>query len=138
MNAKITQFTLVVKDQEAALDFYTNKVGFEKKTDFTPAGSYRWVTVGPKGQELELALFQAGRKDAQGWSSQWHTGGNPPIVMNVDDCRKAFDELKSRGVKFMQAQPDEYAWGISATFSDPDGNLFSINQRPSASPWTRQ
>ena len=43
--------------------------------------------------------------------------------MNVDDCKKAFNELRSRGVEFKQAQPEEYAWGISATFSDPDGNL---------------
>ncbi|MGI0078462.1 MAG: VOC family protein [Nitrososphaerales archaeon] len=137
MKARIAQLTLVVKDQEAALEFYTKKVGFEKKTDYTPSGSYRWVTVGPKDQDLELALFQAGTKDPNGWSREWRPGGNPPIVVNVDDCRKAFAELKSRGVEFKQAQPDEYAWGISATFSDPDGNLFSINQRPSASSWEK-
>ncbi|MDA4130836.1 MAG: VOC family protein [Thaumarchaeota archaeon] len=137
MKAKIAQFTLVVKNQAAALDFYTNKVGFEKKTDVTPPGSYRWITVGPQGQDLELALFEAGTKDPNGWSSGWQPGGNPPIVMNVDDCRQAFAEMKARGVEFKQEKPDEYAWGISATFSDPDGNLFSINQRPGASSWTK-
>ena len=131
MNARITQFTIVVKNQEQALDFYTNKVGFEKKTDFVPRGSYRWVTVGPKGQDLELALFQAGTKDSKGWSAHWHPGNNPPIVLRVDDCRKVFADLKSRGVEFKQTQPEEYPWGLSATFSDPDGNLFSINQMPS-------
>ncbi len=135
MNAKITQFTLIVKNQQAALDFYTNKVGFEKKTDFTPPGSYRWVTVSPRGQDLELALFEAGTNDPNGWSTNWRPGNNPPIVMNVDDCPKAFDELKSRGVQFMQEKPVEYPWGTSATFSDLDGNLFSINQRPSAASW---
>lgn len=137
MKARIAQFTLVVKNKEAALEFYTKKVGFEKKTDFTPPGSYRWVTVGPKEQDLELALFEVGTKDPNGWSAQWRPGGNPPIVVNVDDCRKAFAELKSRGVEFKQAQPDEYAWGISATFSDPDGNLFSINQRPTSPSWSK-
>jgi uncharacterized glyoxalase superfamily protein PhnB len=58
--------------------------------------------------------------------------------MNVDDCRKAFEELKSRGVKFAQEKPAEYAWGIAATFTDPDGNLWSINQRPSATSWQSQ
>jgi predicted enzyme related to lactoylglutathione lyase len=130
MKARISQMTLVVNDQQAALDFYTKKVGFDKKTDFTPPGGYRWVTVGPKEQDLELALFQAGTNDANGWSSQWRPGNNPPIVVNVDDCRAAFAELKSRGVEFKQAHPEVYAWGVSATFSDPDGNLFSINQRP--------
>lgn len=135
MNAKITQFTLVVKNQAAALDFYTNKVGFEKKTDVPTPNGYRWVTVSPRGQDLELALFQEGTKDPNGWAANWRAGNNPPIVMNVDDCKRTFAELKSRGVEFKQAQPEEYAWGISATFSDPDGNLFSINQRPNA--WTK-
>jgi catechol 2,3-dioxygenase-like lactoylglutathione lyase family enzyme len=128
MDAKIAQVTLVVKDQQAALDFYTKSVGFEKKTDFTPPRGYRWVTVGPRGQDLELALFQAGTADANNWSSRWQPGTGPPIVLRVDDCRRAFDELKSRGVQFKQPEPEEYAWGVSATFSDPDGNLFSINQ----------
>jgi predicted enzyme related to lactoylglutathione lyase len=132
MDAKIVQFTLTVKDQADALEFYTQKVGFEKRTDVTPPGSYRWVTVGPKGQDIELALFQQGTKDPNGWSSGWRPGNAPPIVMRVDDCNKTFEELKSRGVQFKQEKPEEYPWGISATFSDPDGNLFSINQRPKA------
>jgi predicted enzyme related to lactoylglutathione lyase len=135
MRTKIVQFTLVVKNQHAALDYYTGKVGFEKKTDVTPSGRDRWVTVGPEGQDLELALFQVGTRDPNGWSSNWRPGTNPPIVLSVDDCRKAFAEMKSRGVEFKQEQPVEYPWGISATFSDPDGNLFSINQRPSVSSW---
>ncbi len=135
MDAKITQFTLVVKDQTQALEYYTEKVGFEKKTDFTPPGGYRWVTVGPKGQDVELALFQAGTQDANHWSSNWKPGGGPPIVMRVDDCRKVFVELKARGVRFAQKEPEEYPWGVSATFSDPDGNLFSINQLPQAPSW---
>lgn len=134
MDARVTQFTLVVKNQADALDFYTTKVGFEKKTDFTPPGGYRWVTVGPRGQDLELALFQAGTEDANHWSSQWRPGINPPIVLRVEDCRKASAELKSRGVRFTQ-EPKEYAWGVSATFADPDGNLFSINQLPQEGPW---
>ena len=129
---RVSQFTLVVKKQSEALDYYTTKVGFEKKTDFTPPGSYRWVTVGPKGQDLELALWQIGSPDPRGWSKDWKPGG-PPIVVRVEDCRKTFDEMKSRGVKFVQPQPEEYAWGVSATFSDPDGNLFSINQLPKSS-----
>jgi len=133
MDAKIAQFTLVVKNQAEALDFYTKKVGFEKKTDYTPPGSYRWVTVGPKGQDLELALWQVGSPDPNGESKNWKPGGRPPIVLRVDDCRKTFAEMKSRGVGFKQAQPEEYAWGISATFSDSDGNQFSINQLPKAS-----
>ena len=132
MNARVTQFTIIVKDQAAALEFYTQKVGFEKKTDFTPPGGNRWVTVGPRGQDIELALFLAGTADADGWSSQWQPGRNPPIILRVDDCRGAFAELRSKGVNFKQERPEEHAWGVSATFADPDGNLFSINQFPSS------
>ncbi len=138
MKAKINQLTLIVKNQTAALDFYTNKVGFEKKTDYTAPWGYRWVTVGPQGQDFELALFEEGSKEPNGWSSNWHPGNNPPVVMWVEDCKGAFAELKSRGVEFKQAQPEVYQWGISATFSDPDGNLFSMNQRPDPSAWKKQ
>jgi uncharacterized glyoxalase superfamily protein PhnB len=50
-------------------------------------------------------------------------------VMRVDDVRKISVELKGRGVQF-KLEPQEYAWGVSATFTDPDGNRFSINQLP--------
>lgn len=136
MNGKVQQITLVVKDQEAALEFYTKKVGFEKKTDVTPPGSYRWVTVGPKGQEIELALWQIGSPDPNGWSSGWKAGIYPPIVCRVEDCKKEFAEMKARGVQFKQDKPVELAWGTSATFADPDGNLFSINQLPSRTSWS--
>jgi len=135
MEPRISQFTLVVKNQAQALEFYTKKVGFEKKTDYTPPGSYRWVTVGPKGQDLELALWQVGSPDPNGWSKDWRPGSTPPIVLRADDCRKVYDEMKSRGVAFKQ-ELKEYPWGISATFSDPDGNLFSINQLPQKTSWS--
>lgn len=134
MDAKITQFTLVVKNQADALEFFTKKVGFETKTDFTPPGGYRWVTVGPGGQDIELALFQAGSQPENPWTTQWRPGGQPPIVMRVGDCAKASAELKSRGVR-ITAEPKEYPWGVSATFADPDGNLFSINQLPEKAAW---
>ena len=57
MNAKISQLTLIVKNQEVALEFYTKKIGFQKKTDYTSPTGYRYVTVGPKEQDLELSLF---------------------------------------------------------------------------------
>lgn len=135
MSGRIAVFTLVVKNQAEALEFYTKKVGFEKKTDVSPPGRSRWVTVGPKGQDLQLALWQLGSQDSNDWSKAWKPGSMPPIVMYVDDCRKAFVEMKSRGVEFKQAEPEEQAWGVSATFADPDGNLFSINQLPSKSSW---
>jgi len=128
MDPRITTFGLVVKNQAEALEFYTNKVGFEKKTDYT-AGNYRYVTVGPKGQDIELALTEEGSPDPNGWSKNWKPGISPPIVMRTADCRRLYLDMKANGVRFVQ-ELKEYPWGISATFSDPDGNLFSINQLP--------
>lgn len=127
MNAKITHVSLVVKNKEEAVEFYTKKVGFEKKADYNPPGGERWVTVGPKGQDLELTLWQAGSSDPDGLSSNWRTGSVPPIVMTVDDCRKISAELKSRGVQFKR-EPQENPYAVTAIFVDPDGNSFQINQ----------
>lgn len=132
MDGKISQVTLVVTDRERSLAFFVEKVGFEKKTDFTAPGGVRWVSVGPKGQELELALWQIGSATDAGqraWSKDWAPARSPPIVVRVEDCRKAFEELSARGVEFPQPAK-EYPWGVSATFKDPDGNLFSLNQPP--------
>jgi catechol 2,3-dioxygenase-like lactoylglutathione lyase family enzyme len=127
MNAKITHVSLIVKNKDEAVEFYTNKVGFEKKADFNPPAGDRWVTVGPKGQDLELTLWQVGSPDPNGSYSNWRPGSIPPIVMRVDDCKRTFAELKTRGVEFKQ-EPLEHPYGVSATFADPDGNLFQINQ----------
>lgn len=133
MKGRITQVTLVVTDQDRALDFYTRQVGFEKKTDVDVPGRGRWVSVGPVGQDLELALFPAAsRPDPNEWSRHWKPGANPPMVIRVDDCRATFQELSSRGVRFDQPAPVEYPWGVSATFADPDGNRLSLNQPPKA------
>jgi predicted enzyme related to lactoylglutathione lyase len=136
MDGKITQVTLVVTNQARSLEFFTQKVGFEKKTDVTPPGGYRWVTVGPKGQDLEMALFEMGSPTdptQKEWSKNWAPATAPPIVLRVADCRKTHKELSSRGVEFVQV-PAEYPWGTAATFKDPDGNLFSIRQPPGAWP----
>ena len=132
MEGKISQITLVVTNQAKALEFYAEKVGFEKKTDVSLPGGYRWVSVGPKGQDLELALWEVGSAvdpAQRAWSKNWAPATSPPIVLRVPDTRRAYEELSARGVEFPQP-PKEYPWGVAATFRDPDGNLFSITQPP--------
>ena len=132
-NARISQVTLIVKNQSEALEFYTKKIGFEKKIDMpTPFGA-RWIAVGPKGQDLGLALAEAGWPDVAGLGKKYNAGGAPPIVIEVEDCRKTYLELKSRGVDFKPVWGEELkevSYGIIALFSDPDGNLFEIHQWP--------
>ena len=126
---KLTHVTIVVKDQDRALDFYTKTMGFEKRADYTNPGQGRWLTVGPKGQDLEMVLWQAGSAPGQPLPAS-HV--QPVIgtrwVFEVEDCRKTFDELKEHGVRFKQPVPIEADWGWAADFTDPDGNPFTIRQ----------
>ncbi len=130
MEGKVVNLTLVVADKAKALEFYTRQVGFEKKTDLTGPNGYRWVTVGPKGQPLEFALFEVGSvsdPELKEWAQRWTPGMMPPITIEVADCRKVHAELSKQGVRFPR-EPMDQPWGTVATFADPDGNLFTISQ----------
>ena len=136
MLQKLQNVVIVVKDQEKALDFYTKALGLEKRTDLSPPGSPRWLTVGVKGQDIEISLFQAGSvSDPKAPQSQLQPGRNAQWTFQTSDCRKDFEEMKSHGVKFNEEQPAEYPWGVLATFKDPDGNQFALLQPPSSSSW---
>lgn len=130
MEGRISAISLVVSNKSRSLEFFTEKAGFEKKTDFTGPGGYRYVTVGLPGQELELALFELGSEpspEQKELSKRWAPGSLPPIVLLVPDCRTVHRELTARGVKFLEP-PTDHPWGTDATFADPDGNLFSVSQ----------
>jgi len=136
MIEKLLNVVVIVRDQEKAVDFYTRALGLEKRTDFTPPGGSRWVTVAPKGQDIEISLFQAGSGgDPKDALNQLQPGKSPQWAFRTSDCRKDFEEMKSRGVKFNEEQPAQYPWGILATFRDPDGNPFSLLQQPSSNSW---
>ncbi len=114
--------SVVVQDQDAALDFYTNKLGMEKRTDRSFKGLPRFLTVAPRGQlQPEIVLVQAGAS-----SIQAH-GGHTGMVFRTDDCRGDYERLKALGVNFT-ADPAELPFGIQAQFTDPDGNIFSLAQ----------
>ena len=116
MIKKLTLF-VTVKDQDKALEFYGKALGFGKLADYSPPGNPRWLTVAPKVQNIEIALYPPQPEErAVTWT------------LETDDCRKDFDDLKSRGIQFKEAEPKESPWGTAATFSDPDGNKFSLYQ----------
>lgn len=131
MNSKIVQVSIVVENQPEALEFYTKKVGFKKKVDFpTPAGN-RWIVVGPEDQDLGLALIEAGWQDDSGLGREWKAGEGAPIVLQVEDCNKTYQELRSKGVGFKRVWGEELKklpYGTVAFFADPDGNLFEVLQ----------
>ena len=121
MIEKLTHVPIVVSDQEKALQFYTDVLGLEKRADYQQPGNPRWVTVGPKGQDIELILFKGTYTLDPRAPPEAGSGGNH-WVLKTNDCRKDFETLKARGVKFKDPAPVEANYGIAAYFTDPDGN----------------
>ena len=123
MLEKILYTQLLVTDQDTALDFYTNVLGFELAVDAPTADGNRFIAVGLNGQDFQLILWPGTPGKAQ------PAEGRVPAAYTIqtDDCRKAFEELKSRGVKF-ETDVLEYPWGYIALFEDPDGNRLQVRE----------
>ena len=127
---------LWVHDQDEALAFYTEKLGFEVRADVTmpEMGDFRWLTVGPPNQPdisiVLMAILGPPLVDAE-TTGQIRTlmskGFAGAIFLTTDDCRAAYDELKSRGVEFTE-EPEERPYGIDAGFRDPSGNSIRLTQ----------
>ena len=115
----IEMTTITVSDQDAALAFYVNQAGFEKRID-NAFGPVRFVVVAPKGSRTGIVLQAA-------QANQKAAGGPTGIVLGSSDVEGTYQELSSRGVTFTQ-KPTRQPWGaVEAVFSDPDGNSFSLN-----------
>ncbi len=123
MLEKIVYTTLLVSDQDRALDFYTDVLGLEKRVDSPTTDGPRFLTVAVKGQDFQLVLWPGTPGQAQ------PVQGRVPAAYTIEtrDCRKAFEALKSRGVKF-ETGVLEYPWGYVAVFNDPDGNRLQLRQ----------
>jgi uncharacterized glyoxalase superfamily protein PhnB len=127
---------LWVHDQDDALEFYTQKLGMEVRTDVTVAelGNFRWLTVGPAGQpDVAVALLAipgAPVMDAE-TSEQVRSlmakGFAGTIFLTTDDFRAAYEEYKSRGVEFVD-EPQEQPYGIDTSFRDPSGNHIRLTE----------
>lgn len=133
MIQKISHVTIYVLDQEEAKDFYVNKLGMDVKTDMTMDGGFRWLTVTPKGQpDVELILMgtQPGalfnEEESEKLRSLIKAGKIGPGVFNTADCRKTYEELKAKGVKFHKEPTDEF-YGTEALLEDNSGNWFSMS-----------
>ena len=126
-----------VHDQDEALAFYTDKLGFELREDVTvpEMGNFRWLTVGIPGQEdVAITLMaipgppvfdEATRDELLSLMAKGALGG---LFFATDDCRGTFEELRSRGVEFTQ-EPVEQPYGIDAGFRDVSGNHMRMAQR---------
>lgn len=123
MLEKVVYVSVFVKDQDKALDFYTNVLGFEKRADNPTPGGPRFLTVGLKGQDFQLVLWPG----TPGQGQPFQGRSTAAYTVETKDCRKAFEALKARGVKF-DTDVLEYPWGYVAVLQDPDGNRLQLRQ----------
>ena len=133
---RIANAQVWVHDQDEALAFYTEKLGFEVRSDVTvpELGNFRWLAVGPVGQEdfsvVLMAIPGPPVMDA-GTAEQVRDlmgkGFAGTVFLTTEDCRASYEELKARGVEFTEA-PEERPYGVDAGFRDPSGNSFRLTQ----------
>lgn len=133
MIKRISHMTVYVVDQDRALKFYTEVLGFELRTD-NRLDDFRWLTVGPREQpEVSVLLARPAPpmfapEDAQAVQNLVAKGAMNGGVLETDDCRATYERLKARGVLFLQ-EPLERPYGVEAVFRDDSGNWFSLTER---------
>ncbi|WP_438998671.1 VOC family protein [Variovorax beijingensis] len=132
MNQGIEVAGLYVHDQDEALAFYVEKLGFRVHTD-VGNGDYRWLTVQhPEQPSFQLGLFRPGppvldAATAQAVRAIVAKGAMPPLVLQVDDCRAAYERMRGLGVEFTQEPVERYGT-VDAGFRDPSGNGWKMIQ----------
>jgi len=127
---------LWVHDQDEALAFWTQKVGMEVRSDVTlpEMGDFRWLTVGPPGQEDVAIVLMAipgppvmDADTADQVRDLMAKGFAGTVFLTTEDARASYEELKARGVEFSE-EPEERPYGIDSGFRDPSGNNVRLTQ----------
>lgn len=134
MIKSIAHVTIYVLNQDEALEFYRDKLGFEVGMDMTVEGGFRWLTVRTKAQpQLEMVLAEPKegpmftQDSAEKIRSLIKDGAFGVGVFETEDCQETYNELVAKGVEFMQP-PTEQFYGIEAMGKDNSGNWFSLTQ----------
>lgn len=134
---KIASAHLWVHDQDVALQYWTEKVGFEVRQDVSIPeldNTFRWLTVGPRGQDdVSVVLMAvpgppvmdaATQQEVRNLTAKGFAG---TIFLTTEDCQASFEELRSRGVDFTE-EPHQMPYGIDCGFRDPSGNSVRLTQ----------
>ena len=135
MLKSLTNVNVWVRDQDEALAFYTEKLGFELRQDVTvpELGNFRWLTVGLPGQDVALALMDVPGPPVFDADTQAKLkelvakGAAGGLFFSSDDVHASYEELKGRGVEF-QGKPEQQPYGIDVGFRDPSGNQIRMAQ----------
>ena len=113
--------SIPVRDQDASLRFYRDKLGFRVMTDQPMGPGQRWIELGISGAETKVVLFTPpGQED--------RIGGFSNVVFYADSVEDTYNELKGKGVEFV-SPPKKEGWGTSSIFKDPDGNQFVLSSK---------
>ncbi|HZW40103.1 MAG TPA: VOC family protein [Ignavibacteriaceae bacterium] len=122
---KIKLASIFVDNQDKALQFYTEKLGFIKKQDAS-MGEYRWLTVvSPDNEDFELLLEPNGHPASKAYQAAIYKDGIPATALFSSDLMKECEELKKKGVQF-KIEPTTEAWGSYAVFDDTCGNWINV------------
>ena len=131
---RISHIGIWVTDQDEALAFYRDKLGFEVRSDVTVPefGNLRWLAVAIPGRD-EMLVLHSYDMPVFDDASKEHirellaTGVNPPLIFEVDDCRGTIERLRESGVDISQ-EPEDQFYGVDAGIRDPSGNSIRITQ----------
>jgi catechol 2,3-dioxygenase-like lactoylglutathione lyase family enzyme len=126
MITNVSLITIYCEDQDAAKDFYVNTLGFEEGDDIRMGPDFRWVTVRlPNQPELQATLMIPGPplddESAESIRRMMTKGSLSAAGLTVDDCRKTYEDLKAKGVVFIQ-EPADRPYGVEAVMRDNSGN----------------
>jgi catechol 2,3-dioxygenase-like lactoylglutathione lyase family enzyme len=133
---RIANAQLWVHDQDEALAFYTGKLGMEVRSDVTvpEMDNFRWLSVSPVNQPDVTIVLMAipgppvmDEQTAAEVRALMAKGFAGTVFLNTDDCRASYEDLRARGVEFVE-KPEERPYGIDAAFRDPSGNNFRLIQ----------
>ncbi|HWN33270.1 MAG TPA: VOC family protein [Pseudonocardia sp.] len=133
---KLAYTQVWVHDQDEALKFYTEKLGMEVRRDVTmpELGEFRWLAVGPVGQpDVSIVLMaipgppvmdEATAEQVREVVAKGFAGA---LFLTTEDCQATFEELRARGVEFVE-EPEQRPYGIDSAFRDPSGNHIRLAQ----------
>jgi len=129
MNQSIVHVALEVRDYDEAIDFYTKTLRFTLVEDtYQPEQDKRWVLVAPPGSTGTTLLLARASKPEQETVIGNQTGGRVFLFLNTDDFWRDYNEMISRGVRFVR-EPKKEAYGTVAVFEDLYGNLWDLIQK---------
>jgi catechol 2,3-dioxygenase-like lactoylglutathione lyase family enzyme len=134
MIRKMSHATIFVNNQDEALTFYRDKLGFKLHTDAMVGSDFRWLTVtAPEQPDFEIILMEpkAGMLMDEATALQLREIMNKGVLgagaFSTDDCHQTYKELKDKGVQFV-SEPAKRPYGIEAVFKDNSGNWFSLTE----------